>query len=330
MTNFTVVDPKFESAAIPTSRARVVSWSLTRRLGQLVVLLFSISTVLFFLLRLSGDPATMLAGENADPEFLAQVRAQYGLDQPLLTQYVNFILHVLRVDFGNSVQSGQAAMGMVLSRMPATVELAALGILINLLVAVPIGAWLGSRPRPLPRALATGLLVIAQGVPGYVLGLLLIQVFAVQLLWLPSIGNLGYVSWILPSVTLAAFLIPRLTRVLATNVSTAMDEDFVRTARAAGASKFTVVVRHALPNALLGATALVGGQFAFLLSGALITEVIFAWPGVGRMLIDAVLQLDFPVVQAAVFLIAFLVFLVNALTDIVFSILDPRLRRQRA
>ena len=330
MTDLTVVEPDAERPAMPTSRVRALLWALTRRLGQLVVLLFSISTLLFFLLRLSGDPATVLAGENADPEFLAHVERQYGLDQPLIVQYFTFIAQVAQLDFGHSVQSGEAAMSMVITRMPSTVQLAALGILINLVVAVPVGAWLGSRPRPVPRALATGLLVIGQGVPGYVVGLLLMQLFAVQLMWLPSIGNTGYLSWILPSVTLAAFLIPRLTRVLATNVSTAMDEDFVRTARASGASKSTVVVRHALPNALLGATALVGGQFAFLLSGALITEVIFAWPGVGRMLIDAVLQLDFPVVQAAVFLIAFLVFLVNALTDILFSVLDPRLRRQRA
>ncbi|GAA0711157.1 ABC transporter permease [Dactylosporangium roseum] len=317
------------SGALLSRRVRVLVRALTRRVLQLLALLFSISTLLFFLLRISGDPALVLAGENADPEFIAHVARQYGLDQPLIVQYGNFIGHVFQLDFGRSVQSGEAALGLVLARMPATVQLAALGILINLLVAVPVGAWLGSRPHPLPRVVATGLLVVGQGVPGYVVGLLLIQIFAVKFRLLPSIGNTTLVSWILPSVTLAAFLIPRLTRVLATNVSAAMSDDYVRTARACGASKLTVVVRHALPNALLGATALVAGQFAFLLSGALITEVIFAWPGVGRLLIDSVLRLDFPVVQATVFVVAFLVFLVNALTDVLFSILDPRLRRQR-
>ncbi|WP_433499966.1 ABC transporter permease [Sphaerimonospora sp. CA-214678] len=329
MTELAAALPDASGAAVLSRRMRALARVLIRRVVQLLVLLFSISTLLFFLLRLSGDPALILAGENADAEFIAHVERQYGLDQPLIVQYAHAIGHVFQLDFGSSVHSAENALGLVLDRMPATVQLAAFGILINLLVAVPIGAWLGSRPRPVPRAAVTGLLVIGQGVPGYVVGLLLIQVFAVKFRLLPSIGNAASMSWLLPSVTLAAFLVPRLTRVLATNVSTAMSEDYVRTARACGASKLTVVVRHALPNALLGATALVGGQFAFLLSGALITEVIFAWPGVGRLLIDSVLRLDFPVVQATVFVVAFLVFLVNAFTDVFFSVLDPRLRRQR-
>lgn len=330
MTGPTLAVPDSDSAATRGRRASALVTALAWRLVQLAALLLSISTLLFFLLRLSGDPATILAGENADPEFLAQVRHQYGLDRPLIVQYMTFVSHVARLDFGDSVQSGDNALSLVLARIPATVQLATLAIVINLIVAVPVGAWLGARPRAVPGAVATGMLVIGQGVPGYVVGLLLIQLFAVKLRLFPSIGNSGAVSWVLPSLTLAAFLVPRLTRVLATNVGAAMNEDFVRTARACGASKLTVVLRHALPNALLGATALVGAQFAFLLSGALITEAIFAWPGVGRLLIDSVLRLDFPVVQAAVFVVAFLVFVVNALTDVAFSILDPRLRRQRA
>jgi peptide/nickel transport system permease protein len=305
--------------------------TLTRRLAQLVVLLFTISTILFFLLRLSGDPATILAGENADPEFLAKVRAHYGLDEPLGLQYLSFLLNAFRLDFSSSIQSGGNALGLVLERLPATLQLASLGILINLLVAVPVGAWLGAKPSRVPRGVATGLLFVGQGVPGYVVGLILIQIFAIWLKWFPSFGSsAGIRSMVLPACTLAAFLIPRLTRVLAANVRTAMGEDYVRTARAFGASKRVVVLQHALPNALLGAAALVGGQFAFLLSGALITEVIFAWPGLGRLLIDSVLVLDFPVVQAAVFVVAFLVFIVNVLMDSVFTLLDPRLRRQRA
>ncbi len=297
---------------------------------QLAALLLGISTLLFFLLRLTGDPAAVLAGENADPAFLEAVRHQYGFDRPLPVQYLQFLEHAVRLDFGTSVQSGQDALGLVLERVPWTLELAVIAIVINTIIAVPLGAWIGSRPdRPLQTG-ASAFVFIGQGVPGYVVGLLLIQIFAVKLRWLPSIGNVGSLSWLLPSLTLAAFLVPRLTRVLSANVSDAMQADYVRTARANGAPERTALLRHALPNALLGATALVGGQFAFLLSGALITEVVFAWPGLGLLLINSVRQLDFPVVQAAVFVVAGLVFLANVGTELLFAVIDPRLKRQQA
>lgn len=311
------------------SRARIFLNILARRAGQLLALLFVISTTLFFLLRLTGEPATILAGENASPEFLEHVRQAYGLDKSVFEQYWQFLANAATLDFGTSLQSGEPTMEMVFARIPYTVTLAAAAITVNLTVAIPLGAWLGARPHKIAGGIANFLLVVGQGVPGYVVGLLLIQILAVKFQLLPSIGNVGIASWILPVITLAAFQITRLTRVLSTNVAEALNEDYVRTARAGGASRFTVVARHALPNALLGAAALVGSQFAFLLSGAMITEVIFAWPGVGRLLIDSVLRLDFPVVQAAVFLIAILVFLVNTVTDLVFSVIDPRLRRQR-
>lgn len=296
---------------------------------QLAALLVGISTLLFFLLRLAGDPATVLAGENADPAFLAQVRHQYGLDASLISQYFRFLAHAARFDFGVSVQSGQAALGLVLNRLPRTLQLAVIAMVIDTVIAVPLGAWIGARPdRPLQTG-ASAFVFIGQGVPGYVVGLVLIEVFAVKLQWLPSIGTEGSLSWLLPSLTLAAFLVPRLTRVLAANVADSMQADYVRTARANGASDRVVLTRHALPNALLGATALVGGQFALLLSGALITEVIFAWPGLGLLLVDSVRQLDFPVVQASVFVVAALVFLANVGTDLLFTVIDPRLKRQR-
>lgn len=335
MTTSDVVEPAKSDTPNPVpsqvraSRTRRVLRVLVRRAAELFVLLFVVSTVLFFLLRLTGDPATILAGENANAEILEKVRQAYGLDKSVFTQYGQFLVNTATLDFGISIQSGEPTMGMVLDRLPYTITLAAAAIVVNLSVAVPLGAWLGAKPHRVPGAIANFVLVVGQGVPGYVVGLILIQIFAVNLGILPSIGNTGWSSWIMPVLTLAAFQITRLARVVSTNVASALSADYVRTARALGASRFTVVTRHALPNALLGAAALVGSQFAFLLSGALITEVIFAWPGVGRLLIDSVLRLDFPVVQAAVFLIAVLVFLVNATTDLLFSLLDPRLRRQR-
>jgi peptide/nickel transport system permease protein len=292
--------------------------------------LFAITTLLFFLLRLSGDPAAVMAGEEADPELVALIRERYGFDDHLLIQYLRYIGAVLTLDFGDSLRAGLPAIWLVLDRLSTTLLLALLALLVTAGIAVPLGAWLGMRPDATTRKWVNGMVFVLQGVPGYIVGLLLIQLFVVELRWLTSIGNQGILSWILPSVTLASFLVPKMVRVLAANVSEAMREDYIRTARATGATTGEILWNHALPNALLGATALIGTQFAFLMSGSLITEVIFAWPGFGALLVASVDRLDFPVVQAAVFVIAFLVFIVNAGTDVVFRLIDPRLRRQQA
>lgn len=324
-------DAVVPQAVAPRTRFHGERWLLAvgRRAVQLVVVLVVISTVLFFLLRLSGDPAVVLAGEFADPEFVELVRERYDLDRSLIEQYGSFMGHALQLDFGTSVQAGTDALDRVIDRVPLTLQLAGLAVLLNTLVAVPLGAWIGARPDGKPQTVASGGLFVGQGVPGYVTGLLLIQIFSVELGWLPSIGNRGRLAWVLPVLTLSAFQIPRLTRVVASNVTEAMSEDYVRTARAGGAAHPVVVVRHALPNAVLGATALIGGQFAFLLSGALITEVIFAWPGLGGLLVDSVRELDFPVVQAGVFVVAALVFAVNLIVDVALGLIDPRIRRRR-
>lgn len=299
------------------------------RLGQLVLLLFAVSTLMFFLLRLTGDPATTLAGENATPQQLAAVRHHFGLDKPLFQQYLTYISRAARLDFGASVQTGQNALGQVMDHLPATLELAALAMVLTAIVAVPLGAWIGSKPQGRAQSAVSGVIFVGQGLPGYVAALILIELFAVKWKLLPSIGNTTAAGYVLPIVSLAIFLIPRLTRVLSGGVAETMDEDFVRTARAAGATRRAAIVRHALPNALLGATALVGTQLALLFSGAMITEVIFAWPGLGFLMIQSVTQLDFPIVEAAVFVIAALVFVVNMATDSLLAVLDPRLRRRR-
>jgi peptide/nickel transport system permease protein len=299
---------------------------LLTRGAELLALLFGITTLLFFLLRVSGDPATIIAGEQATPELLAEIRAAYGFDQPVWVQYLLYMGAVLRLEFGRSIANDLPALLMVTERLGPTLLLAGLALVMNLLVAVPLGAWLGMRPDAPERRVVSGAVFVAQGIPGYVAGLLLIQLFAVRLGWLPSIGADDPRAWILPSATLAAFQAPKLTRVLAANVAEALREDHIRTARAHGAPPLTILLRHALPNALLGATALVGTQFAFLISGALTTEVIFAWPGLGQLLVASVQVLDFPVVQAAVFVIAVLVFAVNGVTDVLFRLIDPRLR----
>jgi peptide/nickel transport system permease protein len=306
---------------------RLLARRLLDRLVQLVVLLFVISSVLFLLLRLTGDPAVTIAGENATPDTVAAVRSQYGLDGSTLHQYLTFIGNLVRLDFGSSLATGQDALGMVGEQLPATLKLAVAAIILNAALAIPIGAWLGSRRRGVVRESASFLVTIAQGVPGYVVGLLLIQVFAVWLNVLPSVANGGFTSLILPALTLASFQVPTMVRVTAASVAEAGRADYILTATANGAPPGVVVLRHALPNALLAVTAMLGAQFAFLLSGTLITEYLFNWPGLGLLMVNSVQRLDFPVVQAVVFVTAVMVFVVNVAMDIVFETADPRLRR---
>ncbi len=304
---------------------------LLAQLPKLAFLLFFVTTLLFFLLRLAGDPAVVLAGNDATPEQLRAIRAQYGLDGPLLLQYFNYLGSLLSLDFGVSLASDEPAMGKVLTMFPATLLIAGLAMLTTVCLAIPIGAWLGFKPERPERRTAAGIVFVMQGVPGFVTALILIQIFAVNLKLLPSLGmSYSDVStWILPTLSLAAFLTPGLTRVVAANVSESMREDYIRTARASGAPDAVLLWRHALPNALLGAAALIGTQFAYLIGGSVITETIFAWQGIGWLLIESTKVLDFPVVQAIAFLLAILVFAVNAITDLSFRYLDPRLRTTR-
>lgn len=316
--------------AVKPGAGRGSDWvrALLPHFAKLAVLLFVVSTLLFFLLRQAGDPAYVLAGSGATPEQLAIIRDQYGLNRPLFVQYLTYLWNILHLNFGDSLQTNEPALRVVLDRFPATLHLAVMAMTLSIAVAIPVGAWLGARPERAERRFVAALVFIIQGSPGFVFALLLIQLFAVQLMWLPSIGYGpgDWHTWILPTISLATFSAPSLIRMVAANVSEAMREDYIRTARAYGANFHTLLWRHTLPNALLGASALIGVQFAGLLSGSAVIESIYSWPGLGWLLLESVTNLDFPVVQALAFLIAILVFTVNLMTDLLFRFLDPRMR----
>lgn len=314
------------------SRSEARRWTrfALLHLRDLAVLLVGLTTLLFFLLRLAGDPAVVIAGPDASQEQLAEVRAAYGLDRPVWQQYLTYLGRLARFDPGQSLISAEPAIDAVLRVLPATLALAALGMGTTLAIAVPLGAWLGAHwPTPARRATAS-LLFFLQGVPGFVVALLLVQWLAIRLGLLPALGYAGPSTWLLPMVSLASFLVPRLARVIATNVAQAMAEDYIRTARASGASRREVLFDHALPNALLGATALAGTQLAFLVSGVVVIEFIFAWPGIGWLLIESTRTLDFPVVQAIALVVGTLVFTLNTLVDALLLRLDPRLAAREA
>ena len=300
--------------------------SSLRKLKELFFLLFSLVTLLFFLLRVAGDPALVLAGPDATEAQLAAIKAHYGLDQPLVVQYINYLWSLARLDFGISLESGRPALTVVVEALPVTLQLTVMAMLLTIAICLPLGAWLGIYQMRGSRRVANLIIFLAQGVPGFVAGLFLIQLLSVKLGWLPSIGRGGLETWVLPTLTLASFLVPKLTRVISTKVSETLSKDYIRTALAYGSSPRAVLWRHALPNALLGAVALIGAQFAYLVSGSVIVETMFAWPGLGWLLMQSTRTLDFPLVQTLAIFIAVLVFAVNTLTDMSFRFFDPRLR----
>lgn len=271
----------------------------------------------------------MLAGEGASPETIDAIRADYGFDKSLLQQYLMFLWDIARLDFGRSLVNSQPALGFVLQYLPSTLHLTFLAVFFNSIIAIPAGVWLGAKPTQRRRKILSTVVSVAQGTPAYVIGLLLIQIFSVWLGWLPSIAGTGTWAWVLPTATLSFALAPNLIRVLAASIEDTTRQDYYRTAKANGAAPNVLLIKHSLPNALLSTTSLLGAQFAFLLSGALITEYIFAWPGLGLILVQSITNLDFPTIQATVFVVAYLVFFVNLLMDQVFRLADPRLRRSQ-
>ena len=300
---------------------------MLKGLRDLAFVLIATTTVLFFLIRLTGDPAVVIAGEGATPAQLAEIRAAYGFDKSLIEQFGIYVWKLAHLDFGESLADGTPALAKALAAYPATLFLAAMAITLNVAVSLPLGAWLG-QSRGTAAKVVRGVLNVMQGFPGFVFALLLVNLFAVGLEWLPSVGYGGPETWILPTISVVSFLAPKLTRVVEANVHAALRSNFVRTARSIGASEGEILRRHVLPNALLGAVALIGAEIAFMLTGLIIIETIFAWPGVGWLLVRSTLNLDFPVVQAVAFLMVVGVFLTNAATEALQALLDPRLRVQ--
>ncbi|MEO7773222.1 MAG: ABC transporter permease [Steroidobacteraceae bacterium] len=299
-------------------------------LRDLAVLLFGTTTVLFFLLRLAGDPAIVIAGQDASDAQLAEVRAQYGLDRPLPLQYFAYLGRLLRLDLGNSLADGTPALEKVLAAYPASLLLGALAMALALVLAVPSGTWLAARPAGAGQRVARWIIFMLQGTPGFVLALLLVQVFAIKLAWLPAIGFGDARSWVLPTLSVASFLVPKLTRMVEANVGAELQASYVRTARAIGATEREVLLRHVLPNALLGLIALVGAQLAFIVTGLVIIETLFAWPGIGWLLVQSTMNLDFPVVQAITLVIVATVFVINTIAELLQRRFDPRVRQATA
>lgn len=325
-TEATEADSRTGRSGLPA--VRHIARMLGERFGQLVVTVFSVMTVLFFMLQFTGNPADVIAGQNSNPQELAAITAQYGLNRPLIDQYAHFIAMIFSFNFGTSYSNLQPVLGLVRARVLPTVGLTLLAMAINLVISLLLGCFIGAFPRNRASRAARGAVFVCQGIPFYVIGLVLVEVLTVTLHLLPSLGDSGLGSWILPALTLAWFLAPRLTRVTAVNMAAAMNQPYIQVARAGGARRTGVVLRHALPNALVGTVSFAGTQVAYLISGTLIVEEIFGWPGLGRLLVDSITRVDFPVVEACVVFIAVYVYVVNAAVDVLLTVIDPRVRRR--
>lgn len=296
-----------------------------QRLILAALVMLTVVTLVFVLLRLSSDPLAGFLPPGSNPEQQAALRSHFGLDEPLPAQYLTFLGRAVIGDFGTSWRGRQPALDLVLGRLPATLALAAAALLIAMAFAVPFGALTAASRRRFPRLVASAVLVTGQAVPGFVLGLVLILVFAVRLGWLPSSGNSGAASIVLPAVTLAAFPAALMLRLVRQATSDQLAHDYVRTARAQGLPERWVIFRHALPNALLPVLAYAGIQAGFLLGGAVVVESVFAYPGLGRLALQAVTDRDLPVVQAFVVVMAGLIVTINLVVDLVAAKLDPRI-----
>jgi ABC-type dipeptide/oligopeptide/nickel transport system permease component len=293
---------------------------------QLVVVMFVVSTLLFLLLRASGDPVILLAGEGADPQVVERIREAYGFNDPLYVQYWRFISAAMVGQFGDSIAARRDAMGLVLSRVPASAELVGAGFGLAVVIAIPLGITAAVRRGRVSGILAQTVAFVGQSIPTFVLGLLLILVFAVQLGWFPPFGRGSPGQLVLPAVTLGTVLLAKTTRLVRSGMLDVLSSDYVRTARAKGLSERTIIWRHALPNALIPVVTVLGLDLSTLIGGTVIVETIFGWPGLGRQIVDAIFVRDYPVVQAAVFLIAIAVVLINTAVDLIYRVLDPRVR----
>ncbi len=300
---------------------------LLRRLWQSALTLVGVSILVFVILRvIPGDPAKMLLPEGAPQSAVEELNRQLGLREPLYTQYGIFLRSVVRGDFGQSFQYRSPALQVVVERLPATIQLTLTAMALTVLFGVTLGIVAAVRQGTGYDYAGTVLAVLGQSLPNFWLGIMLILLFGVTLRWLPTSGFQGWRYLVLPSVTLAAFptaLVARLTR---SSMLEILSKEYIRTGRAKGLAERIVILRHALKNATIPVLTVIGLQIGTLLGGAVITESVFAWPGMGKLVVDAIFFRDFPVVQTILILSATIFVVINLLVDVLYTVVDPRIR----
>lgn len=292
--------------------------------GALTVLI--VVTFVFFLMRVIGDPVAGLAPEDATAEQIASIRERLGLDVSLFQQYIQFLGGILQGDLGNSYRNGEPAMSLVFERLPATVELALAALVLAVVIAIPIGVISAVKPGSIVDTTSRIFAVMGQSLPAFWLAILLIIVFAVDLGWLPSGGRGGFAHLILPALALSVYSVPLTMRLTRSALLEVLGKDYIRTGRAKGLREWEVVVKHGLRNSMIPVITVLALRVGSVISGAIILEEVFAYPGIGRLGVQALQTADFPVIQAFIVFIAIVTVAINLIVDILYTVVDPRVR----
>lgn len=299
---------------------------LLRRALQAVVVVILVTLFVFLTTFLTGDPAGLMLGEGATQEQIQAFRTRMGFDDPLLVQYGSFLWRAVRGDFGTSLYYQESNIGLITTRLPATMQLAALSLSLGTLLAIPAGVIAAARRNSWVDGLVMNVALLGQAAPVFWIGSLAIMLFAVQLGWFPASGRGTLAHLVLPTFTLALFPLAYNVRLIRSSTLDVLSQDFMRTARAKGVPTRALLFKHALRNAVGPALTVIGIQLGSFVGGAVITETVFSWPGVGRLAIQAILTKDFPLLQTIVAFLAIVFVFVNAVVDIVQGFVDPRVR----
>ncbi|PYN70415.1 MAG: ABC transporter permease [Candidatus Rokuibacteriota bacterium] len=299
---------------------------IAARLATALLVVLGVSAVSFVLTFLTGDPAEIMLPPGATAVQIAKFRAEWGFDDPLPVQYWRFLRRAVQGDFGISLRHGQSSLPLIAARLPATFQLTVTAMLLAIVLAVPLGVLAATHRGGTIDLFAMGVALFGQSVPNFWLAIMMILLFAVSWGVLPTSGRGGWAHVVMPAAAIAINLAALLTRLVRTAVIEVLAEDYVRTARSKGLRELFVLGRHAVPNALIPLVTVIGLQFGYILGGAVVIETIFTWPGVGLFTIQAILNRDYPVVQASVFILATAVVLINLVVDLLYVWLDPRVR----
>ncbi|MGG4552294.1 ABC transporter permease [Paenibacillus humicus] len=300
-----------------------------RRIVQALVSIFGVATIIFFILRLTGDPVLLMVPQNATAEDIAVLRHALGLDQPVGLQYLQFLKQIFTADLGYSYIQNMPVLDIVMERIPYTIDLAISALILTVIIGVPLGMITAIYKGTWIEKICMPFILVGQSMPAFWTGILLIMLFAVQLKWLPSSGAENLQSLILPAMTLASLSIATVARMTRSSMLEQLGQDYVRTARSKGVGIPRMLYRHLLRNASIPIITVIGLECANLLGGSVITETIFAWPGLGQLTIQAIAARDFPLVQAVVVLGAAVYIFINLITDLIYGWVDPRIKLGR-
>lgn len=305
---------------------------IIRRILQAFLVMLGVTFLVFVVMYQAGDPVILMASPDASQEEIENLRRALGLDRPWYVQYADFLGGAVRGDFGDSLRQGQPVFELVMQRLPATLTLAVSAFIFSVVVSIPVGIISATKRNTIYDNFAMGIALLGQSLPVFFLGVMLIWIFGFVLGWLPSNGrgdpNLAsrLEHLILPAITLGTFSLAQNARLVRSSLLEVLGLDYVKTARSKGITEYNVIMRHALRNALIPVVTVIGLQFGILLGGAVITETVFAWPGIGRLLINSIQQQDFPLAVGAVTIVALIFVFLNLIVDLTYGFLDPRVR----